>query len=154
MTLKIPPPLIMIFAGVLMWFVANGAFGFVLTGWVGKAFAVLFALDGFLVVVLAIVQFKKHQTTVDPIDPTGASSLVTTGIYRYTRNPMYLGLALFLTAWGCYLGSVTALVVGLVFFVFYINTFQIAREELALNTLFGEEYAAYCQQVRRWFGRY
>ncbi|MEM7280753.1 MAG: isoprenylcysteine carboxylmethyltransferase family protein [Pseudomonadota bacterium] len=154
MHLKIPPPLIMIFAGLLMWLVVRSGFGYPITGWFNKVGAAFFFLDGFSVMVLAVMQFKRHQTTVDPINPSDASSLVTAGIYQYTRNPMYLGMVLLLLGFGFFLGSVIATAVGLVFFVWYINTFQIAREEVALRGLFGEEYSSYCKSVRRWFGRY
>ena len=83
---KIPPPLVMILSGVIMWFVAASPFGYPVAGWVKKIVAVVFALDGFAVMALAVVQFKRHQTTIDPIDPSGASSLVTAGIYQWTRN--------------------------------------------------------------------
>jgi protein-S-isoprenylcysteine O-methyltransferase Ste14 len=81
--------------------------------------------------------------------PAAASSLVTGGIYRWTRNPMYLGMALALAGWGLYLGNFGALaLVGL--FVMYIDRYQIDPEERALTARFGDAFAAYRRRVRRW----
>jgi len=81
--------------------------------------------------------------------PEKASSLVTTGIYRFTRNPMYLGLLFVLFAWAVFLASVWALL-GPVAFVFYIDRFQIAPEEAILAGMFGAAYTEYKARVRRW----
>lgn len=101
------------------------------------------------VCVAGVVQFKLHQTTVNPMNPESASSLVQSGIYKFTRNPMYLGFAIFLFACAWYVSSIGGfLVVPL--FVFYMNVFQIKPEERALGKLFGEEYSDYKNRVRRW----
>jgi protein-S-isoprenylcysteine O-methyltransferase Ste14 len=81
--------------------------------------------------------------------PEIASSLVTSGAYRFTRNPMYLGLCLLLVAWALFLSSLLAFV-GPLLFILYMNRFQIAPEETALSTIFGEEFANYKAKVRRW----
>ena len=81
--------------------------------------------------------------------PGAVSALVTNGIYRWTRNPMYVGLCLFLSAAVVYLWSPWVLL-GPVAFVAYINRFQIAPEERVMRERFGETYEAYCQRVRRW----
>jgi protein-S-isoprenylcysteine O-methyltransferase Ste14 len=96
-----------------------------------------------------LVHFLRARTTVNPLEPAAATSLVTGGLYRFTRNPMYLGLALLLLAWGVFLANVAALL-GVPAFVLYMNRFQIAPEERALEARFGAEYSRYCARVRRW----
>ena len=98
---------------------------------------------------LGVMAFRSANTTVDPRTPHQSSSLVQNGVYRYTRNPMYLGFLLILVAWGFYLGSVFA---GLLLpvFVLYMNRFQIKPEECHMRVLFGEAYSRYRSEVRRW----
>lgn len=98
---------------------------------------------------IALLYFFRSRTTINPLKPASASALVTGGIYRFTRNPMYLGLATLLLAWATYLGSLAALA-GVPLFVLYMNRFQIAPEERALEARFGAEYIAYRRRVRRW----
>jgi protein-S-isoprenylcysteine O-methyltransferase Ste14 len=86
---------------------------------------------------------------MNPIKPSAASSLVTGGVFRFTRNPMYLSLLLYLLAWAAYLSNWLALLFVPVF-VLYINELQIKPEERALSALFGAEYASYKGRVRRW----
>ncbi len=86
---------------------------------------------------------------MNPIKPGAASSLVTGGVFRFTRNPMYLSLLLYLLAWTAYLSNWLALLLVPVF-VLYINQLQIKPEERALSALFGSEYASYKARVRRW----
>jgi len=117
-------------------------------GWqVGIAIAL--ALVGFGLAASAAGLFFKAKTTVHPEAPEKATTLVVDGVYRFTRNPMYLGMLLVLLGWAVYLGNLLALVVAFVF-VLYINRFQIRREEVALAANFGEAYVAYRTRVRRW----
>jgi protein-S-isoprenylcysteine O-methyltransferase Ste14 len=104
---------------------------------------------GVLLDATALVHFLQRRTTINPLKPASASTLVTGGIYRFTRNPMYLGLATLLLAWAIYLGSLAALA-ALPLFILYMNRFQIAPEERALEARFGAEYIAYRARVRRW----
>jgi protein-S-isoprenylcysteine O-methyltransferase Ste14 len=98
---------------------------------------------------IALLHFLRSRTTVNPLKPASASMLVTRSIYRFTRNPMYLGLATLLLAWAIYLGNLAALA-GVPLFILYMNRFQIAPEERALEARFGAEYIAYRARVRRW----
>lgn len=98
---------------------------------------------------IALLHFFRRRTTVNPLKPASATALVTGGIYRFSRNPMYLGLATLLLAWAVYLGNLAALA-GVALFVLYMNRFQIAPEERALEERFGAEYIAYRTRVRRW----
>jgi protein-S-isoprenylcysteine O-methyltransferase Ste14 len=93
--------------------------------------------------------FRRARTTVNPLQPDRASALVTTGIYRYTRNPMYVAVALALLAWSVYLGHALALL-GAVAFVAWMDRRQIPAEEHALRGLFGADFERYCAEVRRW----
>jgi protein-S-isoprenylcysteine O-methyltransferase Ste14 len=99
--------------------------------------------------VFGLVEFRRERTTFSPMKPENASALVVSGIFRFTRNPMYLGLLMFLLAWASYLSNGVALL-GLPAFVLYMNRFQIAPEERALAALFGADFTAYKARVRRW----
>ena len=105
---------------------------------------------GLVVGVLALLPFGRLRTTVDPRHPERASRLVTDGVYRVSRNPMYLAMLLGLVAWGLWLGRAPALLLGPAFFVAYLNRRQIPPEERALAAAFGDEYERYRRKVRRW----
>jgi protein-S-isoprenylcysteine O-methyltransferase Ste14 len=111
--------------------------------------AVVLASVGLTFGVAAMLSFLREKTTMNPIKPGAASSLVTGGVFRFTRNPMYLSLLLYLLAWTAYLSNWLALLLVPVF-VLYINQLQIKPEERALSALFGSEYASYKARVRRW----
>lgn len=96
-----------------------------------------------------VLSFRRAKTTVNPLKPETASSLVSSGIYRFSRNPMYVGFALFPVAWAIYLASPWSMV-GVLGFVSYMNRFQIAPEERAMEALFGETFTRYKSKVRRW----
>lgn len=114
-----------------------------------QAIALGFATVGVGVAAAGVVSFRLAQTTVNPLKPETASSLVVSGIYRLSRNPMYLGALLVLIGWAVFLANSLAFIVA-VTFVLYLNRFQIAPEEKALTTRFGPEFTAYCVKVRRW----
>jgi protein-S-isoprenylcysteine O-methyltransferase Ste14 len=105
--------------------------------------------SGMLVAFAGIWEFRKAKTTIDPTKPEKASYLVSGGIYRVTRNPMYLGMQLIIIAaifkFGNYYGFI-----ALPFFILYITQFQIKPEERIIEIIFGEEYVLYKKKVRRW----
>ncbi len=106
-------------------------------------------VTGALIAVLGVVEFRRAQTTVNPMQPGQSSRLVTTGIYRFTRNPMYLGFGLMLLGLASVLSHALAFAsVGL--FMLYLGRFQIEPEERILSAKFGAEFAAYASTVRRW----
>jgi protein-S-isoprenylcysteine O-methyltransferase Ste14 len=107
------------------------------------------ALIGLACGAPAFRAFGRARTTINPVDIDAASTLVTDGIYRYTRNPMYLGLLALLAAWAVYLGVGWALL-GPMIFVAFITRFQIMPEERVLQGKFGAAYADYRARVRRW----
>ena len=145
----VPPPVVVAIIGVVMWAVdrklALGNFESALQAPVAGALLIV----GLLLMLAAVVSLGRARTTVNPLRPSRASSLVTRGIFRISRNPIYLGDLLVLTALAVWLGNVVNVVL-LVPFVWYINRFQIIPEERALSNLFGESYVAYCSRVRRW----
>ncbi|GEQ77703.1 hypothetical protein CTTA_4708 [Comamonas testosteroni] len=96
-----------------------------------------------------MVAFRRAKTTVNPVKANMASSLVIRGVYRYTRNPMYVGLLITLLAWAMFLANLLTALWAVVF-VLYITRFQIIPEERVLTSLFGAEYGAYKGRVRRW----
>ncbi|MBK3758775.1 methyltransferase family protein [Stutzerimonas stutzeri] len=146
---KIPTPVVTALFGLLMWLAARYVPGLDLAHSVRVLVALLVVAVGVCFSVAGVLSFRQAQTTVNPLKPETASALVRSGIYQYSRNPMYVGFALLLLAWACYLASPIALF-GVLGFVLYMNRFQIRPEERALITLFGSEYSAYQTQVRRW----
>lgn len=139
----------MAFVAALMWLAAQvmPAAGFPIPA--RQAFALGMAAVGAGVAVAGIASFRLAKTTVNPLKPETASSLVVSGIYQVTRNPMYLGALLVLIGWAILLANALAFIVSATF-VLYLNRFQIAPEEKALATRFGPEFAAYSAAVRRW----
>lgn len=99
--------------------------------------------------LLAIIAFKQADTTTSPRFPNQANKLITTGIYGFSRNPMYLALFFMLLAFSYYFGQIASLFL-LPFFCFYINRFQIIPEEKAMRVKFGNEFDLYCLRVRKW----
>jgi len=146
---KVPPPIVALVVAWLMWVLAReaGVQNYEVP-YKSMVCAVL-VMVGLIVDFSALWLFVKAKTTVNPITPNKASSLVTTGIYRYTRNPMYMGNFIFLLAWLVWMGSAYG-VIGLILYVVYMNQFQIKPEESALLNLFGKQYSQFCSQVRRW----
>jgi protein-S-isoprenylcysteine O-methyltransferase Ste14 len=149
MELKVPPlPLALVF-GVLMWAIDHWLPMRTDRSIVRTTIALLaFALAA-TIIGTAIVGFRRARTTVDPFHPETASAIVTTGIYRFTRNPMYLGFLFALAGWAVFLGNAASALMPLLF-IAYMNRFQIAPEERALRTRFGTAYETYKRSVRRW----
>ncbi len=111
--------------------------------------SIALVLAGAWVGMAGVVAFRRHKTTVNPFTPERSSSLVSTGIYRFSRNPMYLGLLLVLAGWSVFLANWVAALL-LPAFVVYMNRFQIRPEERALSEKFGSQFIAYASSVRRW----
>jgi protein-S-isoprenylcysteine O-methyltransferase Ste14 len=107
---------------------------------------------GLLIAAAAVTKFRRTGTTLNPMEPGKASHLVTGGIFRVSRNPMYLGLSLLLIGWALWLGTVSPWLVPPVF-VLFIYQAQIVPEERALEALFGTSYLEYRRTVARWLGR-
>jgi len=147
--LKIPPVVQAFAGGLLMWMVTLVTPVIDLSPQVRLGGGLAMAAAGFLIALTGIITFRQAGTTFHPTNPGAASSLVTSRVYRFTRNPMYMGIILVLFGWATFLASIFSLVV-LPLFVLYITRFQIVPEERAMVSLFGPEYDAYRQKVRRW----
>lgn len=102
-----------------------------------------------IVLSAALLTFRRHQTTINPLDPNQTGSIVTSGIYRYTRNPMYVSMFVALLGWGLFLGQFSV-VIGLALYVFAITRLQIFPEERILGDKFGNQYYQYCESTSRW----
>ena len=147
--LKIPPLLVLlILAGVMLGVsYAAPALSFPMPG--RAVLALALAALGVGSALAGVVAFRERHTTVNPLTPTASSAIVTGGIYRVSRNPMYLGFLLVLAGWGVYLSNAGAALL-LPAFVAYLTRYQIRPEESALLAKFGSEYAQYMARVRRW----
>lgn len=147
--LKVPPVIQVIMIAMTMYVLSKIAvslkFSLIGSTWL----AAMFIVVGLSLGVLGVLQFKKAQTTVNPHDISKASHLVTSGIFQYTRNPMYLGLSLILLGWAFYLSHYLAFIV-LPIFIIYMTRFQILPEERMMTSLFGNSYQHYKDKVRRW----
>ncbi len=147
--LRVPPVIVffIVVGGIwtAAWFTPNWSF---VTPWEEIASSIL-SLLGVAFGLSGVASFTRAHTTTDPVHPEKASAIVQTGVYRLSRNPMYLGLLFFLVALIYKLGNPTG-IVFLPVFLLYINRFQIVPEERSLLAQFGDEYAAYKSRVRRW----
>ncbi|MBS3797968.1 isoprenylcysteine carboxylmethyltransferase family protein [Pseudoalteromonas sp. BDTF-M6] len=139
----------MLLAALIMWLAAILTPGLTFQLWGRFGFALALVLTGGAIAALGVLQFRAAQTTVDPRYPQQSACLVSNGIYKLSRNPMYLGFLLMLIGWGIWLTNpVSALVPPL--FVIYLNRFQIRPEEHFLKQKFDDKYIQYCRRVRRW----
>ncbi len=148
--LRVPPVVVGLCAAGGMWLAALVAPGatFAVSGRVEVAIAL--AALGAVIALAGVAAFRRVRTTVNPTTPQASSTVVTSGVYRWSRNPMYVGFLLVLIGWSVYLFNfVSALLVPA--FVVYMNHFQIKPEERALVAKFGTEYTEYMQRIRRWF---
>ena len=146
---KIPPPVVMMLLGIAAWGAARllPALSFELPLRALVVASLTFA--GLVLNVFPKLAFRRAGTTVNPLRPALSTRLVTSGIYRHTRNPMYLGHAVILLGWALYLHNAAALA-AIPAFMLYISRFQIQPEERYLSARFPDEYAAFCSQVSRW----
>ncbi len=147
--LKVPPPVVALVLALGMWVISRftptvdvGLLPRVVAGMVLAAIGGAFSAAG-------ITAFRHAKTTLNPMKPEAASALVTGGVYRYTRNPMYVGLFFVTLGWAAALGAPWGLL-GPVGFIAYIARFQIVPEERVLMSTFGQAYTSYLAQTRRW----
>lgn len=147
--LRVPPLALVVVAAALMallaWLFPRPALVFPAPYALGGALVGL----GAAIAVAGVLAFRRAHTTVNPMTPGASSSVVSTGIYRLTRNPMYLGFLLALAGWGAMLGNLLGLL-PLAAFVAWMTRFQIAPEERALREKFGADFEDYMHRVRRW----
>lgn len=148
--LKIPPAVVVLVSAGLMALTAKL---WPMSVWHftdAKALALSLVIIGAVIALAGVIRFRQAKTTANPMDPNKSSALVTQGIYRFSRNPMYLAFLLILLGWGIQLGNLPALA-WVIVYVLYMNRFQIEPEERILTKNFGQAYSDYRQSVRRWF---
>lgn len=138
----------MVLCGVAAWLLPPGWGSPLPHG--ARIAAIAIAVTGLCLNLLPKLTFGRQGTTVNPLHPERSTQLVTTGPYRWTRNPMYLGQALLLLGWALWLGQPLALAC-VAAYALWIDRLQIPAEEHALRSRFGADYSAYLDRVRRWF---
>jgi len=146
---KIPPPVIALAFATLIWWMASYLPKIDIEYMPKMVIVSVLVAIGAIFDLSGLITFLRAKTTVNPMKPHASSALVKTGIYKITRNPMYVGLVFVLSGWCIYLNSPAALI-GVAGFILYIHALQILPEERMLITLFGEEYIEYQSRVRRW----
>jgi len=146
--LKIPPAVVFLFCIGLLWLIDSylpPLFDLSVSKWIIRPLLALGVLTG----ITGVIQFAVKSTSVNPHKPEHASFLITSGVYRLSRNPMYLGMLFILLAAVLKFGHPIGFIV-LPLYVLYMNRFQIIPEEEAMEKKFGEEYRKYRRNVRRW----
>tara|TARA_Y100001980_G_C14440930_1_gene227055 strand:+ start:200 stop:649 length:450 start_codon:yes stop_codon:yes gene_type:complete len=146
-TIKIPPPILVIILTSLVYFSSTKLELIYLP--CRQIVSVIILIIGLIVIVSPVVDFIKSKTTVNPVKFKNVNRLVTTGIYRYSRNPMYLGMILIIISTTVYYLNFLSVFSPLIFYI-WINKFQINREEIFLEEKFGSEYLKYKSKTRRW----
>jgi len=149
MKIKIPPVLLMLLIAIMMYLLAPVVPAINSYQHITIYLSLAVLAVGLIISLLAVSQFRRVDTTVDPLHIENASSLVSSGIYGFSRNPMYLSFAIILFALVVYLRS-PLLLSGVAFFVVYITKYQIHPEEQFMRYKFGEQYENYARKVRRW----
>ncbi len=147
--LKIPPLIQFFFCTVLIFMTSRHSLNFKGTSLVGCFIAITIGGLGLFIAILGVWFIKKAKTTVDPRFPDRVSTIVSGGIYSYSRNPMYLGMLLGLISFSILSGNYFSFLWCFLFY-FYMNQFQIKPEERFLEEKFGQEYIDYLSHVRRW----
>lgn len=147
--LKIPPPIFALACAICMYTLSQWIPGWRWNWPYNFHLGMVVALTGIAFDLLGVLAFYRAKTTVNPLKPSATSSIVQGGVYRFTRNPMYLGMLLVLAGYALYLSHPLALLL-LPVFVVYLTRFQIMPEERILKEKFGATYSSYASHVRRW----
>lgn len=148
--LKIPPVVLFILCALMIWGLARWAPVLAIPAeglWTWLHYGLMTAAVSLL--LASQWQFFRGKTTLNPMDPGAASSLLSTGVFRLSRNPIYLAMLLVLVAIAVRQGQASGLLAAVVFYL-WMTRWQIVPEERHLRERFGEEYQRYCQRVRRW----
>ena len=149
MKLSIPPLVQFLIGGLLSWSFASLFDEATLSIPLGSGLGLLLIGIGTGILALSVLSFIRAKTTVNPVSPENASVLVTNGLYRYSRNPMYLAMAMVLIGYAFLVQNLAAFA-GPILFMVGMTILQIKPEEQVLREKFGDEYEAYCNQTRRW----
>ena len=145
--LKIPPPLLVLILVISNYFSSKKNDLIFLPYQKLISFILLFI--GILILINPILKFIKSRTTIDPIKFKKVNKLITSGIYKYSRNPMYLGLLMIVISTTIFYLNIFSTTTPILFYC-WINKFQIKREEIFLTEKFGKEYLLYKTKTRRW----
>ena len=145
--LKIPPPLLLLILVISNYF-SSKEIDLILIPYQNLISFILF-LIGVIILINPIYKFIKSRTTIDPINFKKVNQLITSGIYKYSRNPMYLGLLIIVISTSILYLNIFSITTPIIFY-FWINKFQIKREEIFLTKKFGNEYLLYMTKTRRW----
>ena len=144
---KVPPPIVTFICGLAIYF--SKSFFNEFFSYSNNIISLFLLILGLVVFLSAVKSFRKQKTTVNPLEPKQASSLVTSGIFKFSRNPMYLGMLIILLSLSCKFNLIGGMIISLFFYIF-ITKFQIIPEEAAMNELFGNEFIDYSKKTRRW----
>ena len=143
---RIPPPIVTLICGISIYY--SKSFFNQFLNFSNNGISLFLLILGLIVFISAVRSFRKQKTTVNPLKPKQASSLVTSGIFRFSRNPMYLGMLIILLSISFKFNLLGGIIISL-FFIF-ITKFQIYPEEEAMNELFGDKFTQYSNTTRRW----
>ena len=144
---KIPPPIVTFICGIAIYF--SKSFFNQFFSYSNNRISLFLLILGLVVFISAVKSFNKQKTTINPLEPRKASSLVVSGIFRFSRNPMYLGMLIILLSISFKFNLLGGIIISLLFFIF-ITKFQIYPEEEAMNELFGDKFTQYSNTTRRW----
>ena len=147
--LRIPPDVVWVVVAGLMWLASRVNAGFGAAEPLRRPLALILMAIGVGFIIAGRIALSRAGTTWHPTEPGRTKVLVTSGVYRFSRNPTYLGMQIVLLGWAMVLASPAAIVVSALF-VAYITRFQIRPEELVLSVSFGQDYRDYSKRVRRW----
>ena len=145
--LKIPPPLLVMILVIFNYFSSEKIDLILIPN--QNLISLIIFLIGMLILINPIFKFIKSKTTIDPIKFKKVNRLITSGIYKYSRNPMYLGLLMIVMSSSIFYLNIFSITTPMLFY-FWINRFQIKREEIFLTQKFGKEYLSYKNKTRRW----
>ena len=145
--IKIPPPILVMILVISNYFSSKKIDLILLPN--QDLISIIILLIGMLILINPIFKFIKSKTTIDPIKFKKVNKLITSGIYKYSRNPMYLGLLMIVISTTIFYLNIFSITTPF-FFYFWISRFQIKREEIFLTDKFGKEYLLYMTKTRRW----
>ena len=151
--LKIPPVLftILCIIGMTLWHYGSNYYFSIESAFSSRLiFCIVWWVVGGAVSLLGVSEFAKKETTVNPMKPSESSSLVQSGIYSVTRNPMYVGFLCLVIGWSFFLMDVSTMALFVPFFIWYLTRFQIIPEERILEGIFGNQFVTYKNKVNRW----
>ena len=144
---KIPPPIATLICGIAIYF--SKTFFNQFFSYNNNIISLFLMILGLTIFLSAVKSFRRQKTTVNPLDPKQASSLVTSGIFKFSRNPMYLGMLIILLSMAFKFNLIGGMITSIFFYIF-ITKFQIIPEEAAMDELFGNEFIDYCKKTKRW----